>query len=79
MKSSLLTNGALPPGLRLLRTFPTNNYNKQTPEQTSLEADSNHKNSIIAKINEQMKKDETGRLFSVVYLRGKQHKVTPGE
>jgi hypothetical protein len=35
--------------------------------------------ALLDKINNQIVRGETGRLFSVVFLRGKQHKVTPGE
>ena len=31
------------------------------------------------KINKQIVSEDTGRLFSVVFLRGSQHKVTSGD
>jgi large subunit ribosomal protein L21 len=33
----------------------------------------------VKKINEAVKNDETGRLFAIIHLCGKQFKVTPGD
>jgi hypothetical protein len=35
--------------------------------------------AIIQNINRQIEGEATGRLFSIVFIRGKQHKVTTGK
>jgi hypothetical protein len=35
--------------------------------------------ALLDKINAEIESGETGRLFTVVFLRGKQHKITSGQ
>ena len=48
------------------------------PHQTIIEDDNKRDTALLHNINQQIVGQNTGRLFTVVFLRGKQHKVTSG-
>ena len=62
---------------KALRTSPPEKQTDLAPGQIVI-TENNEKKNLLSMINKQIREDGTGRLFSVVFLRGKQHKVTSG-
>ena len=62
---------------REIQTSPPENQTNLAPGQVVI-TENDGKKTLLSDINKQIREDGTGRLFSVIYLRGKQHKVTPG-
>ena len=62
---------------REIQTSPPENQTNLVPGQVVI-TENDGKKTVLSDINKQIREDGTGRLFSVIYLRGKQHKVTPG-
>ena len=66
----------LPP-TRFIRSLPPDHRAKLAHGQSIVTKD-NGSSEIISNVNKQIKEADAGRLFSVVHIRGKQHKVTAG-